>query len=85
MLKEPNVPPKRSEYAERGPCRGSHFKEDTKKPTAYPDRYEEFTAECLSCGQRIGLVIGTNHLKMHESHVTWARNRLPLPKRMRGK
>lgn len=63
----------RVEHAKWGPCLGDSYIEGTKQPTTRPSQYEDFQAECTVCHERIGLVVGTDHLKMHESKFTWVR------------
>lgn len=68
----------------RGLCRGHWAIEGTVIPTDMPSKYEKFRGECVACHQMIGLVVGTDHLKMHESEVTWSipsRPKMPIPRR----
>jgi hypothetical protein len=77
MIRPKKFPKRESAYADWGPCRGSFYVPGSKRLSENPTRYEEFEADCLTCHQRIGMVVGTDRLKMHESKLTWARKPIP--------
>jgi hypothetical protein len=64
-------------------CHGNTYEPGTKKPKDPPRPFEEFDAECVVCRQRIALVLGTDHLKLHYTKCSPPKPQIRWPRSWR--